>query len=281
MDKTRSNDNQQLRELKTRVEELSRALQEMKRRLMLSEKSALLGQLVAGIAHEINTPLGALKSNADLFMRYTSKIKAMLFDPESPAEIRENPELLKLFAEVEKLNRVNKEANDRIVEIVNSIRRYARQDECAPTQADLHDILNSTLAIVHHELKNRVAVHLAYQADPLIHCFPGQLSQIFVNLIVNASHAIEGQGEIFIKTYNRNSEAVVEIRDTGKGISQSELPRIFEAGFTTKKNGMGMGLALVKQMADNHRGRIEVESTVGAGTTFRIILPAGELGKMQ
>lgn len=256
---------------------MSRALQEMKRRLMLSEKSALLGQLVAGIAHEINTPLGALKSNSDLFMRYTFKIKAMLLDPESPGEVRENPAILKLFAEVEKLNRVNKEASDRIVEIVNGIRRYARKDECAPTQADLHEILNSTLAIVHHELKNRVIVHLSYQADPRIHCFPGQLSQIFVNLIVNASHAIEGRGEIFIKTYNRNSDAVVEIRDTGKGIPQSELARIFEAGFTTKKNGMGMGLALVKQMADNHRGQIEVESAVGAGTTFRIILPAGDL----
>lgn len=257
---------------------MSRALQEMKRRLMLSEKFALLGQLVAGIAHEINTPLGALKSNSDIFIRYTSKIKSVLFDPQSPPEIRENPALLKLFDEVEKLNRVNKEANERIVEIVNGIRRYARQDECAPTRADLHEILDSTLAIVHHELKTRVTVHRTYQADPQIHCFPGQLSQVFVNLIVNASHAIEGRGEIFIRTYNRNSDAVVEIRDTGKGIPQAELPRIFEAGFTTKKNGMGMGLALVKQMADNHRGRIEVESAVGAGTTFRIILPAGETG---
>lgn len=255
---------------------MSRALQEMQRRLMLSEKFALLGQLVAGIAHEINTPLGALKSNSDIFIRYTSKIKALLFDPQSPPEIRENPALLKLFEEVEKLNRVNKEANERIVEIVNGIRRYARQDECAPTRADLHELLNSTLAIVHHELKNRVSVHLSYQADPVIYCFPGQLSQIFVNLIVNASHAIEGRGDIFINTYNRNHNSVIEIRDTGKGIPQSQLGRIFEAGFTTKKNGMGMGLALVKQMVENHRGQIEVESSVGAGSTFRIILPAGE-----
>jgi signal transduction histidine kinase len=269
----------QIDDLKKKIEELSNIIDEKEKQLILSEKLALLGQLVAGIAHEINTPLGALKSNNDLFIRYTEKIKGILFAPQMPAEIRESETLLELFDNIETLNKVNKNASTRIVEIVNGIRRYARQDDSEPSGADLHQIIDTTLALVHHELKNRIEVHRKFLASPQIICFPNQLGQVFLNLLVNASHAIKRQGEIFIKTYNREGNIVVEIRDTGKGIAQEKLNKIFKTGYTTKESGMGMGLALVQKIIAEHRGTIKVESRVGEGSTFLITLPiSGECG---
>ena len=275
MKKAKQKGDGQGRELEKKLKDLSRVLRQKEKQLMEAEKLALLGQLVAGIAHEINTPLGALKSNNDLFIRYMEKIKEILFNPQAPAEIRDNATLLQLFESIDKLNAVNKNAGKRIAEIVNGVRRYARHDEVNPVNANLHEILDNTLSMVHHEVKNRIQVHREYLADPQIFGFPGQLSQVFLNLLVNASQAIPDKGEISIKTYNRQDNVVVEIRDSGAGIPEDKQERIFEAGFTTKENGMGMGLALVLSMVEAHRGKIELESAVGVGTTFRIILPGG------
>jgi len=271
-------DSSRIAELEKKIEELSLKLEEKEQQLLAAEKMTLLGQLLAGIAHEINTPLGALKSNNDLFLRYTKKVRAILFSPETPVEIRENKTLLQVFENIDQINQVNKNAAEKIVEIVNGVRRHARQDEESPTTASLPEIIDSTLAIVQHELKNRVQVHREYLGNSNIVCFPNRLSQVFLNLIVNASHAIEGKGEIFIKTYNRDKDVIVEIRDTGKGIPKEKLGRIFETGFTTKEKGMGMGLALVSKLVEDHRGKIEVESEIGRGTTFRITLPVKQGG---
>lgn len=268
--------NSRIAELEKSLEELSLKLDEKEDQLLAAEKMILLGQLLAGIAHEINTPLGALKSNNDLFLRYTKKVRAILFSPETPAEIRKNKTLLQVFENIDNLNQVNKNAAEKIVEIVNGVRRHARQDEESPTTASLPEIVDSTLAIVQHELKNRIQVHREYLGESNVNCYPNRLSQVFLNLIVNASHAIEGKGEIFIKTYNQGKDVIVEIRDTGMGISEKKLGQIFEAGFTTKEKGMGMGLALVSKLIEDHHGKIEVESEVGLGTTFRISLPIKE-----
>lgn len=275
MKKSEPKRDEQKRKLENQLEDFSRALRQKENQLMEAEKLVLLGQLVAGIAHEINTPLGALKSNNDLFMRYTERMKEILFNPAAPADIRDNATLRQLFESIDKLNAVNKHASKRIAEIVNGVRRYARQDEEKPVNANLHEILDGTLSMMRHELKNRIQIHREYLASPQIMGFPAQLSQIFLNILVNACQAIEGKGEIFIKTHNREENVVVEIRDTGTGIPEDKQERIFEAGFTTKENGMGMGLALVLNMVEAHRGKIELESTVGAGTTFRIIFPGG------
>jgi signal transduction histidine kinase len=264
-------------ELRKKIKELSTLVSQKEKQLLLSEKLALLGQLVAGIAHEVNTPLGALKSNNDLFIRYIKKIRELLFAPQMPADVRENETLLKLFDNIDTLNKVNKNAVNRIVEIVNGVRRYARQDDPEPSGVDLHEILDSTLALVHHEIKSRIKVHREFLANPEIACFPSQMGQVFLNLLVNASHAIVGQGEIFIKTYNQKQNIIVEIRDTGKGIAREKLDKIFETGYTTKGSGMGMGLALVQKIISDHKGVITVESRVDEGTTFSITLPiAGE-----
>ena len=128
--------------------------------------------------------------------------------------------------------------------------------------------------MVHHELKNRIQVHKDYGRIPSIPCYPNQLNQVFMNLLVNASHAIEGVGTIFIKTRSNDGSVIVEIRDTGVGIPKENLTRIFDPGFTTKGFGVGtgLGLSIVYQIVQDHKGKIEVESEVGEGTTFRLIL---------
>lgn len=270
---SKTSEARRIRELEQKVAELSDLIAEKQELIAQAEKMALLGQLVAGIAHEINTPLGALKSNYDLFIRYLVKIKEIVFDPQAPAEIRTNTMLVKLFNNIDKLNEVNNSASERIVQIVNGVRKYARQDESKPSKVDIHEIIESTLTIVHHELKNRIKVIREFKATTPISCYPNKLNQVLLNLIVNAGHAIEGKGEIYIKTYNQNDGVVAEVQDTGKGIPKDKLQRIFEPGYTTKSSGMGLGLSLVQQMIEEHQGKIEVESTVNVGTTFRIILP--------
>ena len=152
---------------------------------------------------------------------------------------------------------------------------HTRLDEADLDEVDIHEGLENTLILVQHELKNRVEVLKDYGKLPFVKCYPNQLNQVFMNLLVNASHAIEGQGKIFIHTYHKNDTAVVEIRDTGKGISQKDLQRIFDPGFTTKGFGVGtgLGLSIVYQIMKDHKGKIEVESELGQGTTFRIVLP--------
>ena len=242
------------------------------------KKMAILGQLMSGIAHEINTPLGALNSNSDTFIRCIKKIKERIFHEEIPESIREDKKLLMLFDNIDKLTEINKNASIRIVEIVNSVRRYARKDDRELVEANLNELLDSTLPILYHEFKNRIMVHRDFGEISPVSCFPTKLNQVFLNLLVNASHAIEGKGEIFIKTSDVAGDVVVEIRDTGGGIAEEHLDMIFQTGFTTKgsEKGTGIGLALVREMIEEHNGNITVSSTVGEGTTFRINIPKAE-----
>ena len=144
-------------------------------------------------------------------------------------------------------------------------------------EADLHDGLDSTLTLVHHELKNRVEIRRDYGDIPPVLCYPSRLNQVFLNLLVNASHAIDGEGRITIRTLHTNNTVVVEIQDSGRGMPEDILPHIFESGFTTKAEGegTGLGLAISRQIVDDHGGQIEVASLQGEGTTFRVILPVG------
>ena len=259
-------------DLEQKVEERTLEVRQKQAQLVQSEKMAALGHLVAGVAHEINTPLGALKSNNDLQIRSIDKIKSILHDEGSQ---HVSPELDKLLEVVDRVNGVSKEALDRIVAIVTSLRKFARLDEAERDLIDLHEGLDSTLNLVHHELKNRITVHKEYAELPTVYCFPNQINQVFMNILVNAGQAIEGKGDIYVKTSRRNDTAVVEFRDTGKGIPKENIDRIFDPGFTTKGSGIGtgLGLSIVYQIIKDHDGEIEVESEVGKGTTVRILLP--------
>jgi signal transduction histidine kinase len=280
--------------LEARVEErtaaLTQTLAELRAaqtQLVQSEKMAALGSLVAGVAHEINTPLGAVASNVDLQSRALSKVCEALADPQQEAAARRYVERAAALAEV------SREACRRIGEIVRSLRSFSRLDEAERKPADLHVGLDATLTLVAHLTKNRIRVVRYYGALPLVDCYPNQLNQVFLNLLVNAAQAIEGEGEIHIRTRcvpgrpaggtvpplsQAGAAVVVEIADTGCGIAPEHLPRLFDPGFTTKGAGVGtgLGLAITYRIVESHRGRIEVESAPSRGATFRITLPVGE-----
>lgn len=239
------------------------------------EKMASLGSLTAGIAHEINTPLGALKSNNDLFIRYTNKVKSILFDSSMPTEVKDNPELIKIFENIEKLNDVNKTAAERIVAMVNSLREFSREDEIVMENADVNTCMENMLMLVLHHLKNRITVHKKLGDLPKIKCIPNQIDQVFLNILINAIHAIKNKGEIFIETRSENKQVLIIFQDTGEGIPAENIDKVFDSGFTTKKCGVGtgLGLSIVKQIIDKHNGKFDVKSEIGVGTTFIIKLP--------
>ena len=140
---------------------------------------------------------------------------------------------------------------------------------------DLHEGIENTLTLVQHELRNRVDVEKDYGDIPRVKCYSNQLKQVFMNLLVNASHAIEGQGNIAIKTRPQGNNVLIEFTDSGRGIPQENLKRIFDPGFTTKGSGVGtgLGLSIVYRIVQEHQGSIDVESEVGKRTTFRLLLP--------
>ncbi|MEZ5359769.1 MAG: PAS domain S-box protein [Candidatus Zixiibacteriota bacterium] len=261
-------------ELESRVAIRTRELEKKQAQLVQAEKMASLGNLVAGVAHEINTPLGALKSNNDLFIRSIRKLKTEL-ESCGKVELKNNISIDTLFDNIEQLNSVNETAAHRIIDIVNSLRNFARLDQAEKDLVDIHEGLDNTLTLVHHRLKNRIDVIKQYGSLPKIHCYPNQLNQVFMNLLVNASQAIEGPGTIRIKTEAIEKSIIIAISDTGKGISPEIKTRIFDPGFTTKGAGVGtgLGLSIVLQIIESHQGSIEVASEVGKGTTFKITLP--------
>ncbi len=244
-------------------------------KLMHAEKMALLGQLVAGIAHEINTPLGALKSNNDLFVRSLGKLTELLRVGRTGNEAA-GADVTRLLDTMNRLTSINEEAAERIVRIVNSLRRYTHAKEQPSEDADINGWLDNSLTLVEHEYKNRIEVVREYGELPKVACVAGRINQVFMNLLVNAGQAIGEQGRVTVRTFGRGQDVVIEIEDTGHGIAPENLPRIFEPGFTTKPAGMGtgLGLAIARKIMENHGGRIEVESTVGKGTLFRLVLPA-------
>jgi len=261
--------------LEQKVLERTQELREKQIQLIQSEKMAALGNLVAGVAHEINTPMGALKSNNDLFIRMVKKLKENLENNKELEKLSNIPELSKYFNNFEQLSEVNKTASERIVKIINSLRNFARLDQAEKDHVDIHEGLESTLTLVNHEIKNRIEVIRDYGTLPKIHCYPNQINQVFMNILVNASQAISENGKITINTSQEENYAVIVISDTGKGISESNLKKIFDPGYTTKGVGVGtgLGLSIVHQIIEEHKGRIIVESEVGIGTTFRIYLP--------
>ncbi|NIM18847.1 MAG: PAS domain S-box protein [Candidatus Latescibacteria bacterium] len=262
-------------ELEDKVEERTKELRQKQAQLIQAEKMAALGNLVAGVAHEINTPLGAMISNNDVTIRSMEKLHGIIDKPEVASMIHEHEEIQKLLECIDEMSVVTRTAGRRLSKIVNSLRRFARLDEAELDTVNVHEGLDSTLTLVHHELKNRVEVHKEYGDIPKVTCYPNQLNQVYMNILVNASQAIEDKGDVFIRTYQRDGSIVIEFRDSGRGIPKENLKRIFDPGFTTKGTGVGtgLGLSIVYQIIEDHKGQIEVESEVGKGSTFRIILP--------
>ena len=219
---------------------------------------ASLGQLVAGIAHEINTPIASIKSNNDMLTKLSSKI--------------ENNDLKQMF---EQINNIDKEAIERISKIVVSLKKFVRLDEAELQLADINKEIDLTLEIIRHETKNKVEIEKHYGNIPQIKCYPNMLNQVFTNILINACQSIEKQGKITITTEQKANNLEICIKDNGKGIPKENLNKIFTAGFTTKGVGVGtgLGLAISQKIIDKHNGKIRVISEIDVGSEFIITIP--------
>jgi PAS domain S-box-containing protein len=258
------------------VAELERAHRELSQtqsQLIQSEKMASLGMLVAGIAHEINTPIGAVSSMHDTLLRTVDKLREEVFRSELDDERRSRFE--RFFNVLGDANRVMRSGVERVTTIVRRLRSFARLDEAELKDADINEGIEDTLTLVHHELKHDIDVVKNLGPLPPIPCFPGRLNQVFLNLIVNARQAIKGKGTITIETERDGHEVVIRISDTGVGIARDHLDRVFDPGFTTKGVGVGtgLGLSICYQIVQDHRGTISVDSEPAKGTTFTIRIP--------
>ena len=242
------------------VHQLQNTLKELKEtqlHLINSEKMASLGQLVAGVAHEINTPIASIKSNNAILAKFLPKIK--------------DEEISLILADI---NEVDREAIQRISHMVTSLKKFVRLDEAELQEADINKELDLTLDMIRHETKNRIEIEKHYSDLPLIKCYPNMLNQVFTNVLINACQAIEGHGKITISTSYTPKTLTVSIKDTGKGIKKSEINKIFTAGYTTKGVGVGtgLGLAISAKIIEKHKGKIIVNSEIGHGTEFIITI---------
>jgi len=262
------------RDLESKVEERTREVREKQAQLVQSSKMASLGSLVAGVAHEINTPVGAINSMHNTLIRVVEKLKKEL-DVLLQETGTENLKIKTSLQELDTANKVIQSGTDRVIDIIRRLRSFARLDEAELKDADIHEGLDDTLTIIHHEIKHNIDVKKNYGDIPNIHCYPGRLNQVFLNLLINAKQAIKDKGEIAITTYLKDKKVNIEIKDNGKGIPPNDLDRIFDPGFTTKGVGVGtgLGLAICFQIIQEHKGEIKVDSEMGQGTTFTLILP--------
>jgi signal transduction histidine kinase len=252
-------------------------LQEAQQQLIMQEKMASLGNLVAGVAHEINNPIGAISSAAQTSARSLEIITAALEREEGQQLLGSEPKLSRALQALCRNNEVAVMASERIGKIVRSLRTFARLDQAEFQRIDLHEGLDSTLTLLDHLLKNRIEVVRDYGEIPPLDCYPDQLNQVFMNILTNAAQAIEGPGRITLRTFRQADEVRVTITDTGVGIPPADRERIFDPGFTSKGVGVGtgLGLSISYNIIQRHQGRFEVDSEQGKGTTMTIILPLG------
>jgi len=279
-----------LRREKEEQQALIKKLETAHNQLLQSEKMASIGQLAAGVAHEINNPIGFVNSNLGSLGQYVEKLIGIMEAYEraesglSASPLLEEIHALKreadwgyLKQDVRDLLSESADGIARVKQIVQDLKDFSHVDQAEWQWADLHKGIDSTINIVYSEIKYNAEVVKEYGAIPPVECMASQLNQVFMNMLINASHAIgEGNyGKITIRTGIENDLVWVEFSDTGKGIAPENLKRIFDPFFTTKPvgKGTGLGLSLSFGIIEKHQGRIEVQSEVGRGTTFRVWLP--------
>jgi len=224
--------------------------------------------------NEINTPIGSIHSNTDVMGRTLDKLTKEIHQIE-PACAQKHPQVKKFVDMIADLSKVNALASERITGIVKSLRNFARLDEADVVKADLHECLDTTLVLLHHETKSRIQIVKEYGEIPKVKCRASHINQVFMNILVNAIQAIQGEGEIRINTSLKQDSVRIMICDNGKGIPPGDVGKIFNPGFTTKGVGVGtgLGLSICHQIVEEHLGTISVSSRPGAGTTFMIELP--------
>lgn len=262
-------------------------LEEAHNQLLQSEKMASIGQLAAGVAHEINNPVGFVNSNLGSLQQYVGKLLTLLAAYEQHeaelaaesrstlAKIKKEIDIAYLRDDVRDLLNESLGGLQRVKRIVQDLKDFSHVGESEMQWANLEDGLESTLNVVWNELKYKAEVIRDYGKIPEVECIPSQLNQVFMNLLVNAGHAIKEKGTITLRTWQDDENVCVEISDTGSGIQPDIINRIFDPFFTTKPvgTGTGLGLSITHGIIRKHNGRIEVTSELGKGTTFRIFIP--------
>jgi len=286
-------------QMRANTGELEKAYSQLKSSqlaLVQSEKMASLGQMVAGVAHEINTPLGYVQNNVAIGQELFSQIQTMIAGYESlvdnlldekaseeqiteqmqmVAAMRNDVNAQEMLGEMNGLMADSLYGIGQISELVLNLKNFSRMDAAATDMMNLNDCIESALNIGRNVLKNKVEIIRELGDLPRITCAPSQLNQVFLNLFTNAAQAMEAQGRLHIKSWHADGDIHVSVADNGKGIPEDILTRIFDPFFTTKPvgEGTGLGLAITHQIIQQHGGEIRVESRVGEGTHFHIRLP--------
>jgi len=285
--------------LEVEVQNKALEIKEAQVKLMQQEKMASIGHLAAGVAHEINNPMGFVSSNLNTLNDYEKDIislieqyrsflaelkdavaaeegrKAIARGLERVTKFEQDIDIDYILKDFPNLIEESLEGAGRIKKIVIDLKDFAHPGEDELKFSDINKNLNSTLNVVRNELKYKAKVTKDYDELPLVKCYPQQLNQVFMNILVNAAQAINEKGAIKITTSSKDEHVIIAISDTGSGIDKENLPKIFDPFFTTKEvgKGTGLGLNVAYNIIKKHNGTIEVESTVGKGTTFSIRLP--------
>jgi len=286
--------NEKLKALNEKLERTNKELGEAQAQLLQREKMASIGQLAAGVAHEINNPIGFINSNLGTLAEYVEDMLSVLkayeelearvqstSDPtlrshlQRIQQIKSDAGLDFILADARKVIEECMEGATRVKAIVKDLKDFSHVDQAELKHFNVNHGLESTLNIVWNELKYKANVIRQYGDVPEILCYPMQLNQVFMNILVNAAQAIPDRGEIGIQTFSEHGKVYVKIWDTGVGIPEENLTRIFDPFFTTKEvgKGTGLGLSIAYNVIQKHRGNISVQSRVGQGTTFLIELP--------
>ena len=239
--------------------------------LMQSDKLATIGLLSAGIAHEINNPLSAVKLAFSLLDTQMARLKKIL----EARPLAPGSDEGKLLKEIQEYIQQGQQCAESMAQIVTNIRMFSRSDKGFSNPENINLVIDSVIGVVWNAVKNKVKINKEYAQLPLTRCNAQQLGQVFLNLLVNASQAMDKNGLITVRTSHDKKNICVKISDTGTGMPKEVMEKIFEPFFTTKgaEEGTGLGLSITHDIVKSHQGEITVESTPGKGTTFTILLP--------
>ena len=252
------------------AEQLRDELDTALRKLAESHKMASLGRLSAGIVHEINSPIGSILSNNEVMTRLLERLKGMLETAGAA------PKALDIIATLTGLTEVDRLACERISGIVRSLKTFARVSESDLRKVDLNGLITNTIKLTSSLYKRHIHFLCEFAELPEVECYPGLLSQVFLNLVVNAAQAIPDEGTVTVRTAREGNSVTISVHDTGSGIPPEVRPKIFAAGFSTKPIGEGTGLGLTisrEIIEDTHGGNISFQSQAGQGTTFFVRIP--------
>lgn len=283
------NDTTELRTASQKLEKAYTELKDAQLQIFQQEKMASIGQLAAGVAHEINNPMGFISSNLTTLNKYVGRLAEFIGSVDSAMQscagsdeaeqlqqVRKRLKIDHIMDDAHQLIAESQDGASRVRRIVQDLKSFSRVDQAESALIDINESLDTTINIAWNEIKYVAELHREFGEIPAIKCYPQQLNQVFLNLLVNSAHAMEGtQGLITVRTWSDADSLFVSVSDNGKGITEENLKRIFEPFFTTKEvgKGTGLGLSISYDIIKKHGGDIAVESQVGVGTTFTVRLP--------